>query len=194
MGETQGRPSCRRPTLGWGTQSRWDWGCCWEGTQGRPSFLRPTLGWGTQSRWDWGRWWVADKGGAALIRVLAGCGHSQDACASVPDAALRSQAGRPCPRVGLRAAGQPWAGGRNPVGIGGCWYGGQGRDALATAGGLRGRRAVMAGIFRTRRWGKKEPPGLRGSGAGGAESCEGGAGQASKALETTSACSSLWRA
>jgi hypothetical protein len=34
------------------------------------------------------------------------------------------------PRVGLRAAGQPWAGGRNPVGIGGCWYGGQGRDAL----------------------------------------------------------------
>ncbi len=25
-GWTQGRPSCRRPTLGWGTQSRWDWG------------------------------------------------------------------------------------------------------------------------------------------------------------------------
>ena len=23
------------------------------GTQGRPSCLRPTLGWGTQSRWDW---------------------------------------------------------------------------------------------------------------------------------------------
>jgi hypothetical protein len=24
-GGTQGRPSCLRPTLGWGTQSRWDW-------------------------------------------------------------------------------------------------------------------------------------------------------------------------
>jgi hypothetical protein len=24
LGETQGRPSCLRPTLGWETQSRWD--------------------------------------------------------------------------------------------------------------------------------------------------------------------------
>ena len=26
--ETQGRPACRSPTLGSGTQSRWDWGAC----------------------------------------------------------------------------------------------------------------------------------------------------------------------
>ncbi len=26
VGETQGRPACRSPTLGFGTQSRWDWG------------------------------------------------------------------------------------------------------------------------------------------------------------------------
>jgi len=25
VGGTQGRPSCLRPTLGWGTQSRWVW-------------------------------------------------------------------------------------------------------------------------------------------------------------------------
>ncbi len=47
------------------------------------------------------------------------------------------------PRVGLRAAVQPWALRRNPVGIGGCWYGGQGRDGFGSG------RAVTAGISQT---------------------------------------------
>jgi hypothetical protein len=150
---TQGRPSCRRPTLGWGTQSRWDWGSCWERTQGRPSCRRPTLGWGTQSRWDWGSCWEGTQGRPSCRRPTLGWGTQ-----SRWDWGCCWDGG---PRVGLRSSGQPWAGGRNPVGIGGCWYGGQGRDALATAGGLRGRRAVMAGISKRAR-GKKEPPGLKG--------------------------------
>ncbi len=40
---------------GLGTQPTLGLGICWGWTQGRPSCLRPTLGFGTQSRWDWGR-------------------------------------------------------------------------------------------------------------------------------------------
>jgi hypothetical protein len=66
VGETQGRPACRSPTLGSGTQSRWDWGDA--GTEGKagPVLIRgvgdrngpPTLG--------------GDKAGA--------CGESRGVC------------------------------------------------------------------------------------------------------------------
>ncbi len=49
LGGTQGRPACRSPTLGSGTQSRWDWGEAevkWAvlGDPGRCSGLRCSVG------------------------------------------------------------------------------------------------------------------------------------------------------
>jgi hypothetical protein len=72
--------------------------CCGE-TQGRPLFRRPTLGLGTQSLWDWG------GGGRGFFR-FPGRGN-----------------GGMVVEI-WRCFGGGW----------GCWYGGQGRDALATAG------------------------------------------------------------
>jgi hypothetical protein len=59
-------PWCR-PTLGWGTQSRWDLGFVGGGGPRVGPRCRPTLGWGAQSRWDWGRamlaWWIVVSSG-----------------------------------------------------------------------------------------------------------------------------------
>jgi len=44
VGETQGRPACRSPTLGSGTQSRWDWGDVGTEDKAGTALLR---GWGT---------------------------------------------------------------------------------------------------------------------------------------------------
>jgi hypothetical protein len=48
------------------------------------------------------------------------------------------------PRVGLRASGQPWARGRNPVGIGGGLCGDKAGTALLRLGGLCGDKAGTA--------------------------------------------------
>jgi hypothetical protein len=66
---TQGRPAWRSPTLGWGTQSRWDWGvrlgvgCDRDlGIEGHRQDARATLGRGKPG--------TALLGGATLIGLV----------------------------------------------------------------------------------------------------------------------------
>jgi len=95
-------------------------GLVWGGVTGRmpvpPCLLGrgPIVGWGAQSRWDWGGAGTEGKAGTGLF------GEG-------------SQAGCPC-HLACWGAGQSWAGGRDPVGIGG------GLESGLLGEGERGKR------------------------------------------------------
>jgi hypothetical protein len=109
---SQGRPHCIPPTLGWRTESRWDRNhgtvnlhLCY--ANGVPSFspgLRCTRYPGTTS--------------PHKFQPQRGCAPC-DARPTPPDGtALRfDSSSAPVPRGGLISFGQPWAGGRKPVGL-----------------------------------------------------------------------------
>ena len=84
-------------------------------TQGRSSFLGPTLGFGAEPRWGWECGGV--KGGDRRGQLGLGGVTGEELRWTQPRWGWED--GRCLPRVGPRSSDQPWALGRNPVGVAG---------------------------------------------------------------------------
>jgi hypothetical protein len=109
---TQGRPHCIRPTLGWRTESRWDRNPVAlifhlfyaNGVSSFSPGLRGTRYPGTMS--------------PHTFQPQRGCAPNHARSTPPDGTALRfDSSSAPVPRVGLISFGQPWAGGRKPVGL-----------------------------------------------------------------------------
>ena len=111
--DTQGRPHCIRPTLGWRAESRWDRN---HETSNSSLFYAngvPSSSPGLRSSDRYPG--TSPHPASQPQRGCAPC----DVRPTNPDGtALRFDSSMaPIPRVGLIAFGQPWAGGRKPVGL-----------------------------------------------------------------------------
>ena len=113
--DTQGRPHCIRPTLGWRMEARWDRNHAIlvfhlsSFLRQRRFVLEPRVAVGRPLPWVYVPTIRFNRNAVARCAMFAAPNRAEPRCGSILCPLI--------PKVGLIVFGQPWAGGRKPVGL-----------------------------------------------------------------------------